>query len=578
MALIRILDWLQRVPLVMLLLVASGSLADEREHREFEATLDVPYHADVSANARHPQARTFTLVFDNPLTNRAKKVSWSLVVLNPRGRRVKEWHGVRILRNAPITIKLYWDGEVAAGTLRSGVYQVHILARARNWQAAQTDSSESAEQTWDTTVGSPPKPRMPPFLPMSAPQSLQARAKGAPATFPYTVYLGNLHSQTNHSDGGGDLASCTGAQNPQTGRFGPAYAYAYARDRGLDILVASEHNHMYDGSDGTNMDADPAVARALFDSGLKSATEFSMAHPDFLAVYGLEWGVISGGGHLNIFNTPELLEWEITADGKLIGDTATPKGDYAALYTLMNQRGWVGQFNHPTVTGQFYVNGVSLGYTADGDQVMALCEVLNSFAFSSNISESETRRSNYEGACNKALEAGYHLAFSSDQDNHCANWGASYTNRTGVLIPSDTALTTASFLDALRARRVFATMDKSSQLVLTANGKMMGERFVNTGPLTLIAYFASSAGKTVASINVLEGVPGRNGAVTHLSNTAVTTITPMVGEHFYYVKATQNDGNILWSAPIWVTQKTVAGPSAPHRTSRSYSAQALPPN
>ncbi|MFX8844733.1 hypothetical protein ABTM93_20060, partial [Acinetobacter baumannii] len=81
--------------------------------------------------------------------------------------------------------------------------------------------------------------------------------------------------------------------------------------------------------------------------------------------------------------------------------------------TLMNQRGWIGQFNHPATSGQFVVNGTALGYTADGDQVMVTCEVLNSSAFSSNTTETETGRSTYEAACNQALEAGYHVAFTS---------------------------------------------------------------------------------------------------------------------------------------------------------------------
>jgi hypothetical protein len=225
----------------------------------------------------------------------------------------------------------------------------------------------------------------------------------------------------------------------------------------------------------------------------------------------------------------------------------------------MRQRGWVGQFNHPARSGQFIVNGVPLGYTEDGDQAMALCEVVNSNAFSTNTSETETRRSNYEFACNRALEAGYHVAFSSNQDNHCANWGASYTNRTGVVIPAGVALSPASFLDALRARRVFATMDKGSQLVLTANGRIMGERFANSGSLSLVAYFSSAAGKAVASVVMFEGVPGRNGTVSVLAQTASTTFTPAPGEHFYYARLTQDDGNMLWSAPVWVSQSAGRG-------------------
>jgi len=32
------------------------------------------------------------------------------------------------------------------------------------------------------------------------------------------------------------------------------------------------------------------------------------------------------------------------------------------------------------------------------------------------------------------------------------------------------------------------------------------------------------------------------------------TFTPSAGEHFYYAKITQDDGKLLWSAPLWVTQ------------------------
>ena len=220
----------------------------------------------------------------------------------------------------------------------------------------------------------------------------------------YTVYFGNLHSQTNHSDGGDAVASCSSGHAAQSGEFGPGDAYIYAKNRGLDLLVTSEHNHMYDGSSSTNTAASPATAKALFQSGLTAAADFNSANPGFLAVYGLEWGVINNGGHLNIFNSAELLQWEYNASGQLIGDTFTDKTDYAALYSVMRQRGYVGQFNHPSTSGQYLVNGIALGYTADGDQAMALCEVLNSSAFSASTTESETGRSTYEGACNKALD------------------------------------------------------------------------------------------------------------------------------------------------------------------------------
>jgi hypothetical protein len=564
--------------------------ASELDHREFEASLHVPFTAATAPGAS--EARTFTMAFDYPLVERAQDVSWRVELLNPAGDVVQRWHGVQRLFRKSVEVQVKWAGREDNISMPDGLYQVRMQAAAHDAAGKDVASKHSeqavelalaaageelAEQSWEMALGRMATQPMPAFraLRTSTAASASPASPGstsdhqvrlsAPAlgSLPYTVYFGNLHSQTNHSDGGDDVATCSSGHAPQSGAFGPSDAYAYARNRGLDILLTSEHNHMYDGSSSTDTSASVAAARALFQSGLTAAADFNAANPDFLGVYGLEWGVINNGGHLNIFNTPELLQWEYNSSGQLIGDTLTEKGDYAGLYTLMRQRGWVGQFNHPKTTGQFLVNGVPLGYTSDGDQAMVLCEVLNTSAFSANTTETETGRSTFESACNKALESGFHVAFATNQDNHCANWGASYTNRTGVLIPNGVALTQTSFIDALKARRVFATMDKTSQLVLTANGRIMGERFTNSGPLNLIANFASSSGKTISSVSIVEGVPGRNGTVSQLSATANTTITPSIGEHFYYAKLTQSDGKILWSAPIWVTQTGSGDSEAP---------------
>jgi len=567
---------------VFLALVASNlAYAAEIDHREFEATLHVPYKAD--SGAAKSEARTFTLEFEYPHVATAQNIAWRLELVAPNGQVAKQWTGVQRLFKKPVEVKVRWAGRSDSVSMPDGLYQVRLQAVAHEAGLGNPDASEAAiaqalsaggdelvEQSWDLAVGKVAAPAMPFFRPLAtgaapAPAAIEPQSKAAggmsiqsaapaPASLPYTVYFANLHSQTNHSDGGSPVTSCSGAAEPLSTPNGPAEAFAYAKGRGLDILMASEHNHMFDGSSGTNTSATPAAAKSLYQSGLTTAADFNAANPNFLAVYGMEWGVINNGGHMNIFNSNELLGWEYNSGGQLLADTFTAKPDYSALYTLMRQRGWVGQFNHPSSSGQFLVNGVPLGYSADGDQAMALCEVLNTSAFSTNTTETETSRSTYEGACHKALEAGFHIAFSTNQDNHCANWGASYTNRTGVMIPTGTPLTMDSFVAALKARRVFATMDKNSQLVLTANGHINGERFTNSGPLNLVANYASTGGQTVSTVSIVEGVPGRNGTPTQLASTATATVTPAVGEHFYYAKVTQGDGKILWSAPIWVTQ------------------------
>ncbi|VXC12194.1 CehA/McbA family metallohydrolase [Massilia sp. 9I] len=536
---------------LLLALCCGSAFAASAEHKEFGATLHAPFQAD-QATAR----RTFSLNFSYPGLEQPATVYWKLELVNPQGRIVQVWRGSSAFSGDDIPVKVLWDGRVKGAAAPAGLYGVRMRAILRD--VYHDEQHGAVEQDWQIAVGPRAGLRMPRFAPLPGVRDTAATGTAmAPATasLPYTVYLANLHSQSNHSDGGAALDDCKGAQDPLKAKYGPEAAFAYARGRGLDILAVSEHNHMYDGSDGTNPDAEPAKAKDLYQAGLASAAAFNATKPGFLALYGMEWGVINNGGHVNIFNSDELLGWETNARGELMADTLTARNDYGALYALMRQRGWVGQFNHPSHSGQFKVNGVPLAYTQDGDEAMALCEVMNSTAFSTNDSETETRRSNFEQACNRLLEAGYHVAFSTNQDNHCANWGASYTNRTGVLLPNGTALTRDAFVEALKARRVFATMDKGSQLVLTANGKLMGERFKNRGPLTLVANFASSAGKKVAAVAIMEGVPGRNGTVTEVSNLATSTFTPAPGKHFYYAKVTQEDGNVLWSAPVWVTQE-----------------------
>src|SRR6185436_13143826 len=147
----------------------------------------------------------------------------------------------------------------------------------------------------------------------------------------------------------------------------------------------------------------PTTVHNLYQSGLTTATNFNTANPGFLAIYGMEWGVISNGGHMNIFNSSELLGWETNSSSQLLADTLTPKSDYPTLYALMKQRGWIGQFNHPDTSGQFLVGGTSLGYSADADEVMVLSEVLNTSAFSNDTTETETGRSSFEGAFNLML-------------------------------------------------------------------------------------------------------------------------------------------------------------------------------
>lgn len=538
------------------------------DHYEFDASIAVPFRAQ---SGRFPMR----LRFDYPGAGDRTAAAWTLDVIAPDGRIVTGSRGVAPLHGRHVVVPASWNGRTDdARAAPPGYYTLRLRAvptlldpadtrpvPARVDEAFRLFGDEAVEQRYDVQVGAVAPARVTPRAPLPvgaqrARPGIVAQAVPSTGGLGYTVYYGNLHSQTNHSDGGVPVAQCGGAENPQAGTLGPADAYAMMQTQARgDFLLTSEHNHMYDGSTGTNTSASPTTAINLFRSGLAAASDYRAAHPGFLAMYGLEWGVISNGGHLNLLNANALPTWETNASGQLLGEVNTPKSDYASLYATMKARGWIGMFNHPAQSGQFQINGTPLAYDANGAQVMVLAEIVNSAAFSTNTTETETARSNYVAAWNMLLERGYKVAPASDQDNHCANWGLSFTNRTGVLLPSGATLDPANFEAALRARRTFATEDRTGQLVLTANGHVMGESFASSGPLTLTANFASTSGQMAQRVQFFEGVPGRNGTVTQLyEGSDTTTITPANGEHFYYVQVTQANGLRLWSAPVWVSQ------------------------
>lgn len=543
------------------------------DHHEFEAELVVPFTSDDPSGARR-----FGVSMSYLGAPDGEQLAYQLDLIAPDGKLVQRFSGIERYKGKPLTLNFDWPGRRGNTALADGVYQARLTAAAADADAAvQGEGPEARAQSllaaadahghaphelsFKFAMGAAPIAKMPAFRAMALGNQLgqgeQPRAKALAAaaisSWPYTVYYGSLHGQTNDSDGGGDLATCSSSQAAQTGEYGPNVAFPYAKGKGLDFFGNSDHNHYFDGSSG--LGSIPAsTAKARFTAGVTVANNYTASNPSFVALYGMEWGVISNGGHLNIFNSDELYSWEYDPSNQLYGHRFVAKNDYATLYSVMRAAGQVGQFNHPDTSGQFAINGTDFGYTADGDEVMVLAEISNTSAFSNVENESQQPGSGYETAFRKILERGFHVAPATNQDNHCANWGSAYTNRTAVLIPTGTPLSRTSFVEALKARRVFATHDKNSQLVFSANGAIMGSRIANSGALNLNVGFANTAGRTASLVDIWQGVPGRNGTMTLLTNNATHSFTPADGQHVYYAKLTQNDGKILWSAPIWVTQ------------------------
>ena len=191
----------------------SMAIAASLDHQEFEATLVAPFSGQAN------EARQFELNFSYIDAVERSSVAWRLELLTSDGKApVQTWHGEQMLFRKQVVVTVPWDGlSEFKRALPDGFYKVRMTAVAADLLTARSQfgtmeervdatlslASEPVVQEWDIHVGTPARIAMPAFtaLPVGAHTD---RAASAIGSLPYTVYFGNLHTQSNESDGGGD--------------------------------------------------------------------------------------------------------------------------------------------------------------------------------------------------------------------------------------------------------------------------------------------------------------------------------------------------------------------------------------
>jgi len=204
------------------------------------------------------------------------------------------------------------------------------------------------------------------------------------------------------------------------------------------------------------------------------------------------------------------------------------------FYKAAAEAGVTTKFNHP---GDGTVSHDGLAYSEVGDKSVELMEV---------------RQAKEEQAFIRALNLGWHLAPDGSDDTHSPNWG-NVKSWTGILAPG---LTKRNILDALARRHCYSTLDRNCVLTFTVNGASMGDIISEPVKEVKAAVVVDDGDENdaTAKIELFE-----DGVVvqTHEADTTdcrwETTCTPKPGKHYFFVKLTQADGNLLWSAPVWVT-------------------------
>lgn len=359
---------------------------------------------------------------------------------------------------------------------------------------------------------------------------------------PYNFYYGNLHSHTGYSDGNQDSVT--------SGSSTPAQDYAYAKlSFHMDFLGISDHNHF---QAGMKIPAD-------YHAGVAQATAAN-TNGTFISLYGMEWGVISGGGHVLVYGIDSLVGWDMQADNVTPDyDIFCAKNDYAGLWNIVNARpGSFCSLAHPNSSDYGNLTGGS--FNANANLAIAGCAFRSGSAFSTTTNYTDPAATSYETYYKTLLSKGYHAAPEVDADNHNTTFGRTNKGRTVVLASS---LTRTNILSALRNRRFYASDDWNAQVNFTVSGNFMGSQVLTTdNSIISVSVTDADAGDNVSSIQILYGVPGSGSLPAVLtsgsgSSTLNFTHTTSIGNVFYYyARIVQSDGDIINTAPVWITRTT----------------------
>ena len=363
----------------------------------------------------------------------------------------------------------------------------------------------------------------------------------------YQHYFGQLHSHTQYSDGSGTLDSAlTHIKNL------PASA-------NIQFVAFTDHSNYFD----KNGEANPEGA--LYD--MSKATEYSRglwseykgAIADFnavngsslLALGGFEMTWSGGPGHINTFNTPGI----VSRNNKTLNNKTDDAG-MKAYYALLSQAEGaqsISQFNHPGTT---FGNFKDFNYWDPViDSRMYMVEVGNG--------EGQIGAGGYYPSYEQyimALDKGWHLAPTNNQDNHKGKWGNANDAR-DVIITDD--FSEAGIYEAIRALHMYATEDKNLELTYTVNGLMMGSSITEIPDKLNVEVTVNDpdASDSIAKVEVV----ANSGKVAYTWDNAAqlrsgklsATLDPSYS--YYFIRVTQKDGDLAVTSPVWVGESLKLG-------------------
>lgn len=360
----------------------------------------------------------------------------------------------------------------------------------------------------------------------------------------YSLYYGQLHSHTTYSDGSGTLDNAL------------AYINTISEKDNVDFVAFTDHSNYFDKSGAANPEQSmydaslmTAESQSLWNSYKSKINEFnySPTNNGVIALAGFEMTWSGGPGHMNTWNT----EGIVSRNNTILNNKTNDAG-LKAYYELLSQPegvNSVNQFNHPGTTfGTFSDFGywdpiidtrISLVEVGNGEGAIGSGGYFPSYSYYT-----------------MALDKGWHVAPSNNQDNHKGKWGNANDARNVIIADN---FTEQGIYDALQERRLYSTEDKNLEIHYTVNGELMGSIIQEVPEKLELEVILNDADDMIQKAEVI----ANSGRVVHTwnvnSQSAELSATLVPDYSYYYIRITQQDGDLAVTAPVWVGRAKMFG-------------------
>ena len=365
----------------------------------------------------------------------------------------------------------------------------------------------------------------------------------------YQRYFGQLHSHTQYSDGSGSLDTALD------------YVKNLPESANVQFVAFTDHSNYFDTTSAANpegalydMDLATAYSQQRWKEYKDKIADFNSANTGVIAIGGFEMTWSGGPGHINTFNT----EGIVSRNNKTLNNKTSDAG-MKAYYALLSQSEGIdsiSQFNHPGTTfGTFsdfaYWDGVI-------DSRIYMVEVGNG--------EGQIGTGGYYPSYEyyiMALDKGWHVAPTNNQDNHKGKWGNANDARDVIITDN---FSEEGIYEAIRERRMYSTEDKNLELGYTVNGSMMGST-LSTVPEALDIEVSVADPDKTDSISKVEIVANSGKVVYTWDDPAELTAGLLTAQlapsySYYFVRVTEADGDLAVTAPVWVGEMLKLGVSS----------------